>query len=39
MSYSVGSNSSYKPITNTVWVRSQLCKLQKMVHSTRSRKW
>ena len=25
----VGSNNSYKPITNTVWVRAQLCKLQK----------
>ena len=25
----VGSNSSYKPITNTAWVRAQLCKLQK----------
>ena len=25
----VGSNSSYKPITNTAWVRTQLCKLQK----------
>jgi hypothetical protein len=23
------SNSSYKPITNTAWVRAQLCKLQK----------
>jgi hypothetical protein len=33
MSY-VGSNSSYKPITNTAWVRAQLCKLQKRVHST-----
>jgi hypothetical protein len=29
----------YKPITNTAWVRAQLCKLQKRVHSTRSRKW
>jgi hypothetical protein len=38
-SYVVGSNNSYKPITNTAWVRSQLCKLQKRVHSTRSRKW
>jgi len=28
MSYVVGSNSSYKPITNTAWVRAQLCKLQ-----------
>jgi hypothetical protein len=25
----VGSNSSYKPITNTAWARAQLCKLQK----------
>jgi hypothetical protein len=25
----VGSNSSYKHITNTAWVRAQLCKLQK----------
>jgi hypothetical protein len=22
-------NNSYKPITNTAWVRSRLCKLQK----------
>jgi hypothetical protein len=29
MSSIVGSNSSYKPITNTAWVRAQLCKLQK----------
>jgi hypothetical protein len=29
MSYVVASNSSYKPITNTTWVRTQLCKLQK----------
>ena len=28
MSYVVGSNSSYKPITNTAWIRVQLCKLQ-----------
>ena len=39
MSKVVGSNNSYKPITNTVWVRAQICKLQKKVHSTRSRKW
>jgi hypothetical protein len=26
----VGSNNSYKPITNTAWVRSQLCKLLKV---------
>jgi hypothetical protein len=31
-------NNSYKPITNTAWVRALLCKLQKRVHSTRSRK-
>jgi hypothetical protein len=35
----VGSNSSYKPITNTAWVRAPICKLQKRVHSIRSRKW
>ena len=29
MSYFVGSNNSYKPITNTAWVRAWLCKLQK----------
>jgi hypothetical protein len=29
---------SYKPITNTAWVRTRLCKLQQRVHSTRSRK-
>ena len=29
MSYVVGSNSSYNLITNTAWVRAQLCKLQK----------
>jgi hypothetical protein len=29
MSYVVGlPNNSYKPITNMVWVRSRLCKLQ-----------
>ena len=32
-------NKSYNPITNTAWVRARLCKLQKRVHSTRSRKW
>ena len=32
------ANNSYKPITNTAWVRTRLCKLQKRVHSTRSRK-
>ena len=30
MSYVIGlPNNSYKPITNTVWVRTRLCKLQK----------
>jgi urease accessory protein UreE len=30
MSYVVGlPNNSYKPITNTVWVRARLCVLQK----------
>jgi hypothetical protein len=30
MSYVVGlPNNSYKPITNTAWVRTQLCELQK----------
>ena len=30
MSWLVGlPNNSYKPITNTAWVRDQLCKLQK----------
>jgi hypothetical protein len=39
MSYVVGlPNNSYKPITNTAWVRARLCKLKKRVHSTRSRK-
>jgi len=33
------SNNLYKPITNTAWVRVQLCKLQNRMHSTRSRKW
>jgi hypothetical protein len=28
--------NSYKPITNTAWVCTRLCKLQKRVHSTRS---
>ena len=37
MSQLVGlPSNSYKPITNTVWVRSRLCRLQKSVHSTRS---
>jgi len=30
---------SYKPITNTAWIRARLCKLQKRLHSTRSRTW
>jgi hypothetical protein len=34
----VGSNNSYKPITNITWVCAQLCKLQKRVHSTCSHK-
>ena len=29
MSQVVGSNNSYKPITNTTWVRARLCKLHK----------
>ena len=29
MSYFVGSNISFKPITNTAWVPAWLCKLQK----------
>ena len=30
MSYVVGlHNNSYKPMTNTAWVRARLCKLQK----------
>jgi hypothetical protein len=29
--------NSYKPITNTECVRARFCKLQKRVHSTRSR--
>jgi hypothetical protein len=32
-------SNSYKPIANTAWVRARLCKLQKRVHSIRSRKW
>jgi hypothetical protein len=32
-------NNSYKPITNTTWVRPRLCIFQKKVHSTRSSKW
>ena len=31
-------NNSYKPITNTKWVRARLCKLQIKVHSTCSGK-
>jgi len=29
MSWVVGSNNSYKPITNTAWIRARHCKLQK----------
>jgi hypothetical protein len=35
------THTSFKPITNTAWVRAQLCKLQKRVYLsdlTRSRK-
>ena len=32
-------NNSYKLITNTAWLHARLCKLQKRIHSTRSRKW
>jgi hypothetical protein len=28
------ANNSYKPITNTAWIRARLCKLQKRVHLT-----
>ena len=35
MSYVVGSNNSYKPITNMAWIHAHICKLQKKVHSTR----
>jgi hypothetical protein len=31
-------NNSYKLITNMAWVHARLCKLQKRVHLTRSRK-
>jgi hypothetical protein len=27
-------NNSYKPITNTAWVRARFCKLQKRVYGT-----
>ena len=40
MSWVVGLPiNSYKSVTNTAWVCTRLCKLQKGVHSTRSRKW
>ena len=40
MSYAVGlPNNSYNPITNTAWVHTRFCKLQKGYTSTRSRKW
>ena len=32
-------SNSFKPITNTAWVCAPLCKLQKRVYSTRSRKF
>ena len=36
MSQVVGlPNNSYNVITNTAWVRTRLCRLQKRVHSTR----
>jgi hypothetical protein len=39
MSLVVGlPNNSYKPITNTAWVRARFCELQKRMHATRSRK-
>ena len=38
MSWVVGSNNTYKPITNMAWVRARLCKLQKRLHLTRSHK-
>jgi hypothetical protein len=31
-------NNSYKPITSMAWIHAQVCKLQKRVHLTRSRK-
>ena len=35
MSWVVGlPSNSYKPITNTAWVRARLCKLQNRIHST-----
>ena len=37
MSQTVGlPNNSCKPITNTAWVRSRLCRLQIRVHTTRN---
>jgi hypothetical protein len=30
---------AYHHVTNTAWVHARLCKLQKRVHWTRSRKW
>jgi len=32
-------NNSYKPITNTAWVRTGPCKLQKRAPSTHNHKW
>jgi len=31
--------TTHSRLTNMAWVRARLCKLQKSVHSTRSRKW
>jgi hypothetical protein len=39
MSWVVGlPSNSYKPITNTAWVRARLCKLQKRMLATASDK-
>ena len=39
MSWVVGLlNNLYKSITNTAWIRTRLCKLQKRVHATASNK-
>ena len=38
MNQVVGTNNSSKPITNMAWVRARLCKSQKRMHSSRSRK-
>jgi len=39
MHIALSCNFKVKNIANTAWVRARLCKLQKRVHSTRSRKW